>query len=222
LLGPNQLVSIWEGGWKAYRGAMYSYDGGATWSEPIDVFPFLVGDNGRVEFTRDSLDRLHLVIAQRIREGNASRGTVTGLWHSVWEGGTRWSEPVFESGDPNAAHGMFNPKAVIINGNQIVTAWFGYEVFEIWAMTGTVPSAPAVSPKPWPVINLPTQTATPIVSTPVVVNTEATEPLFPNTVNEPQVFSNNATGIMTGVLISFVLVISVIFIRSIKERDKLS
>ena len=87
LLGPGKIVAMWEGGYRAYRYAMYSDDSGVTWSQPIDTFPFLIGENGLVEFARDSLDRLHLFISQRIREGNEIRGQYIGLWHSIWEGG---------------------------------------------------------------------------------------------------------------------------------------
>jgi hypothetical protein len=77
---------------------MYSYDGGVTWSEPIDTFPWLIGENGFVEFAYDSNNSLHLFVAQRVREGYSERGDRIGLWHSVWEGGTRWREPTWQVG----------------------------------------------------------------------------------------------------------------------------
>lgn len=220
-VGPNEIVSIWEGGWRAYRGAMYSSDGGVTWSEPVDVFPFLIGDNGRVEFARDSLGRLHLFIAQRIREGYAFRGDLMGLWHSVWEGGTQWKEPTFEVRDANTTTNMFNPKAVVVNGNQIVTAWFGYQVYEIFVMTGVIPSAPEVPPKPWPLsASLETQVPTQQEATPQVASTAEPPPLFINTDVDPEAIPNNATSIMFGVVIALVLVISIAFVQIVKARKR--
>jgi hypothetical protein len=173
LLGEDQLVVMWEGGFRAYRHAMYSYDGGVTWSEPIDTFPWLIGENGFVEFAYDSTGKLHLFIAQRVREGYIERGEREGLWHSVWEGGRKWREPVL-SGGINA---MVNPKVVIIRGNQVVATWYAPPTYEIMVMTGRIENAPEIPFQP-----LPSATAHPFTiepqlgSTPLVVSTSTPTP----------------------------------------------
>jgi hypothetical protein len=173
LLGDDQLVVMWEGGFRAYRHAMYSNDGGVSWSEPIDTFPWLIGENGFVEFAYDSTGKLHLFIAQRVREGYTEWGEREGLWHSVWEGGRRWREPVL-SGGINA---MVNPKVVIIRGNQVVATWYAPPAYEIMVMTGRIETAPEIPSQP-----LPSATAQPftvelqIGNTPLVISTTTPTP----------------------------------------------
>ncbi len=164
-LGGERLAAFWEGGWRAYRYAMYSDDYGASWGEPIDTFPWLIGDNGYIEFAQDSLGTQHLFLAQRIREGHEDRGEGISLWHSVWEGGTRWSDPVQVSRDENALKNITNPKVVIVNGNQIVAAWYGSQIYEIYVTTGEINAAPALLPTPWAEI-APTPTLTAEIGAP--------------------------------------------------------
>ncbi|GIV66504.1 MAG: hypothetical protein KatS3mg047_0897 [Bellilinea sp.] len=171
LLGSGHLVSIWEGGFRAYRGAMFSYDHGKTWTTPYDVFPTLIGDNGAVQFAQDSKGRLHAFIANRIREGYDIYGSRLGLWHSLYLGEERWSKPNIASvfGDDT---NMTNPTVTIVNGNTIVAAWYGSQIYEIYVMTGTISDAPPLSPIPWPRIT-PTieneiiENKTPIIENPL-------------------------------------------------------
>ncbi len=147
LLGDGQLVAMWEGGFRAYRHAMYSNDSGVTWSEPIDTFPWLIGENGFVKFAQDSKDRVHLFLAQRVREGNEDRDVGgVGLWHSIWEGGTNWTDPVLAGG----VNDMVNPAAVIVNGKRVVAAWYSSSGLEIMVMTGELQDADLIPPEPWP------------------------------------------------------------------------
>lgn len=165
VLGPDQLVVMWEGGWRAYRNAQYSDDGGATWSTPIDTYPWLIGENGTVEFARDSNDVLHLFIAQRVREGYIGYGddTNAAVWHSVWQGGRSWSEPQIVTPAVN----LINPKAVITGGNRVVLTWYTQRDVEIMVMTGQIQDAPHVARPAWsrpaqltPSLENPTATAT--------------------------------------------------------------
>ncbi len=91
-LEGDRLVAVWEGGFRAYRQFMYSDDNGLTWSEADDRFYWLIGDNGFPEFVRDGANNLHFFVAQRIREGSIGRAGSLGLWHSVWLGGTKWTD----------------------------------------------------------------------------------------------------------------------------------
>jgi hypothetical protein len=121
---------------------MYSNDGGVTWSDPIDTFPWLIGENGFVDFYADSANNMHVFLSQRVREGNERRGNHEGLYTSVWMGGTNWQEPVLAWGDIS----MVNPSVVIVGGNRVVAAWYSYTDLEVRAMTGEIPSAPPIPP----------------------------------------------------------------------------
>ena len=158
LLGPNHIMAMWEGGYRAYRYSMYSSDAGKTWSRPIDTFPGLIGENGYAEFASDSTGRLHLFFSQRIREGtqrsesSSSRQVVEGLWHSSLETESRWVEPALANG----INPMVNPKAVIYRGNRVMAAWYSSLTLEIIVMSGLIETAPETPTKPWPPI-IPTQ-----------------------------------------------------------------
>ncbi len=152
LLEKNHLMAIFEGGYRAYRYARYSKDAGATWSEPaVDTFPYLIGDNGFVESTRDSNNTLHLFLANRIREGTSASSEVEGeaLWHSVWEGGNKWRDPTLVTHSSFSAK-MTNPKVAVVNGNRIVAVWYQSQIYEIYAITGIITNAPEIPSIPWP------------------------------------------------------------------------
>lgn len=146
LIGENQLVSIWEGGWRAYRHVMYSSDAGETWTDPVDAFPYLIGDNGAVQFVKDGDGRLHCFVASRVREGILDRPDVQGLWHSVLEQGRRWREPLLMA----QSDGITNPHVAIVNGNRIVAVWYESQVYDIIAKTGTIESASFIPSVDWP------------------------------------------------------------------------
>ncbi len=174
LLGKGQIVTMWEGGYRAYRYVMYSSDGGVTWSQPSDFVPWLIGENGFVEFAFDSVGRLHLFYSQRIREGFEYRGEQSGLWHSTWIRDTLWTEPKLEGGP----HAMLNPKVVIAGGNQVVAAWYtsSNNDYEIRVMTGELLDAPSLPKKSLPtVISPPFETPT----TPVYSPTPTAISVFP-------------------------------------------
>ena len=146
LLDEGQIVVMWEGGWRAYRNAQYSFDAGVTWTRPIDTFPWLIGENGFVEFARDSNGTLHAFLSQRLREGYSYYGETdsSALWHSVWEGNQRWSEPVLANG----FNPMLNPKVVIFNGNRVMAVWYTIPTLEIITMQGVISGAPAIKNRP--------------------------------------------------------------------------
>lgn len=143
-LEGDKLVLTWEGGFRAYRQFMYSDDFGVTWTEPEDTFYWLIGENGYTEFARDGAGRLHLFIAQRVREGSIGRYGCLGLWHSTWQGDRNWSDPELVGGCNN----MVDPRVVIANGNQLVAAWYSSLVGEIMVLTGTIQDAPYIEPQP--------------------------------------------------------------------------
>lgn len=184
VLDEDQLIVMWEGGFRAYPQAQYSDDGGVTWSDPIDTFYWLIADNGFANMVRDSSGRLHAFLVRRIREGYGDRCRFPGcveaeenkdtntIWHSVWEGQRRWREPepvgnfIFDIGADESAGQPFgqiggNFTSVAINeGNQLVTAWFDYTFFEVVTMICQIEGAPTTTPQPWPT-STPQPTATP-------------------------------------------------------------
>jgi hypothetical protein len=217
LLGEDQLVVMWEGGFRAYRHAMYSYDGGVTWSEPVDTFPWLIGENGFVEFVYDSNGKLHLFIAQRVREGYIERGGRMGLWHSVWEGGMRWRDPVYAS-QGGGAENMTNPKVAVIQGNKIIAVWYGSHIYEIMAMTGTISDAPYLDPEPW---ELPAASPTPTpILTATAIPTQPVStpvPVIVDKVRSPAASGSPGNYIMLGSLPALVIVFLVAYINSRKN-----
>ncbi len=210
LLGPGHLVSIWEGGFRAYRGAMYSYDHGKTWTAPFDVFPMLIGDNGAVQFAKDSKDRLHVFVANRIREGYDFYGNRLGLWHSIYLGEERWSKPSIASVYGNDEN-MTNPTVTIVNGNTIVAAWYGSQIYEIYVMTGKIENTPNTIPTPWVKYTSTKETSLGLSITPEQNFTptnqadfkETTDPRFLN--NPPP--SNPGTSIYLSAILPIVFII---------------
>ena len=220
LLGPGQIVAVWEGGYRAYRYAMYSYDSGATWSQPIDIFPYLIGDNGLVEFARDSTDRLHIFIAQRIREGYEDiRGQHMGLWHSIWEGGPLWREPVLVTSDEAAAKNMTNPKIVVVGGNRIVAAWYGSGVNEIIVQTGLIDSSPPIFPTPWKPL-FPELPPTPAMAESIPIETSTIQPNSTELDQNASTPTNNGIMILLGVMPALIIVISLVTFQYYRLQKK--
>ncbi len=215
-LGDRKLVVMWEGGFRAYRHAMYSDDDGETWGEPIDTFPGLIGENGYAEFGYDGAGTLHVFVAQRIREGNPENLTGDlGLWHSVWEGGTRWSRPTL-AGGPNP---MVNPTIAIINGNQVVASWFSFSTFEVSVLTGELLGIPTIEPQVWPTPT-PKISATPSLAPAMLQSTPSPEgPVLSSQSLPPTGLSlNPGSAVILGVVPSILLIFAVLFIIRWKKR----
>ena len=220
-LGENQLMAMWEGGWRAYRGAQYSYDGGKTWSDPVDTFPRLIGDNGYVEFARDSAGTWHAFLAQRIREGtegfSATDDTVS-LWHSTWLGEQGWSDATKAiTGD--STKNMTNPKVAIVNGNQIVAAWYGSQIYDIYVATGVIQGAPALEPKPWEESEVnPNVTPSQAVPTPEVQSTVQPTPTPLISPAAGQLQSTTPFYVLFGVVSS--LIVSIVMMVMVMYRGR--
>jgi len=217
LLEPETLVAVWEGGWRAYRNIMYSYDGGETWTEPVDAFPGLIGENGFIEFARDSEDTLHMFFANRAREGNNLR-TGEGLWHSVWNGGENWSEPILSSPNIN----MLNPKAVIVNGNEVMSTWYVGADSEIMAMEGEISQASSESPVLWPNTFIePTLTLSPTSTAQNLNHIPSTEqsPLPDSDLGKSyQESSKPWRGISLGLIVSVTTIFGLVILRKLVFR----
>jgi hypothetical protein len=145
-----------------------SFDGGETWSPPIE--PFMTrGDYGHARFIVDSNNTLHMIL------GDRARGHT--LWHSVWQA-DRWQEPspiipvserlLYERGDLDPrAYNPQRPQVVISQGNVILVSWeqdAGNCCNGAW-YTYTTIDVPEI-----PVVALPAPTATPTFA-PTALNT---------------------------------------------------
>jgi hypothetical protein len=216
-LGENLLMAMWEGGWRAYRQAQYSYDGGVTWSDPNDTFPRLIGDNGFVEFAEDSNGTWHAFLAQRLREGTEGflADDSVSLWHSSRPEGKAWSDPTQAiSGESTKA--MTNPKVAIVNGNRIVAAWYGSNIYEIMVATGVIPDAPPIPAKPWdePEAIL-THVPTEVKQERVIVETPQPTPtpfiVKPSTDAQTTATFNILFGVVSSLFISLIMIMMVMF-----------
>lgn len=213
LLGENHVASVWEGGFRAYRQAMYSEDAGATWSKPIDILPGLIGENGFALFAEDSLDRTHLFVAQRIREGNPQNlvGGL-GLWHSIWDGGSsQWTRPVLSGGQ----YDMVNPSVAVINGNEVVAAWTSNTHHEIMVMNGELLDTPQSEPQLWPAptaVKTPTPTPTPL---PVSGEPESNNAQTAVTFNgsPPTTTTSPGTSLWMGLIPTLLIIVLVGFVQ---------
>jgi len=230
-LGRDQLVVIWEGGFRAYPQAQYSYDDGETWTKPIDTFPWLIADNGYAHLLYDNTGRLHTFLVRRIREGAGdvcrfpgcaqaeARGSTNTLWHSVWEGGTIWRtpEPVGNFGDGKLGDigGAYSTVA-FVEGNRLVAAWFSYLVQEIIVMDCKVEGAIHEPARPWPTATpnpTPTATATPVLPdvTPGLPHrSQQIQNLPPVTSQENP---NPGFAILVGTLLSLIPLAGFVYIR---------
>lgn len=219
LLGENQIMAMWEGGYRAYRYAQYSSDGGETWSYAVDTFPWLIGENGFAEFARDSSGTLHLFICQRVREGEFEREDAGGLYHSVWQGSQRWRDPVLSGG----INPMVNPKVAIYNGNHVIVTWYSNLYFEIMVMAGEIGNTPPIAPVPWPTPNAGVIPPVIPVSQPVDANQEvqpAPTPTFSPT-DDPMAITdqfNSRNLILIGVFSPFL--VAAVFVVFKKRRSQ--
>jgi hypothetical protein len=207
----------------AYSGVTIrrSSDGGRTWTEPLSPFR-QVGVNGTMSFVVDSNDNLHLLWAQRI----TGSPDIHGVWHSVWQGGDRWSVPEAVFSNPRIVDELgdkyFDPyevRAVASQGNVLLVTfredpgagnsgvWYSYTTLN----TPELPVVPVPSPSPTPV-PLPAPTVTP----PVPVATISHWPL-PITQEEPpmEAATNPSKPLMLGVVPVFLLIVGVIVVRQL-------
>jgi hypothetical protein len=97
-----------------------STNGGLTWNEPLDPFPFHVGRSGEHTVILDGIGTPHTLFVQRIEFAaeDGSYSIVGGIWHSAFQNGG-WSNPdrFVTSVAPH------DVRAVIAQGNVLLTVW---------------------------------------------------------------------------------------------------
>jgi hypothetical protein len=118
--GGNPVPGRPVGPGRPIQRSRISLDGGATWSEPLDPFPFHVGRSGEHAMVLDGNGIPHVLFVQRI-EGQDERGNysiIGGIWHSTFENNA-WSNPdrFVTTLSPHDVH------AVVVQGNVLLAVW---------------------------------------------------------------------------------------------------
>lgn len=100
--------------------SLISLDGGVTWSEPLDPFPFHVGRSGEHTLVVDGNGTPHTLFIQRIEsadeKGNYS--LIGGIWHSTFQNGA-WTNP----GRFVTLLAPHDVRAVVAQGNVLLAVW---------------------------------------------------------------------------------------------------
>lgn len=210
----DQLIVVYNDSNPATRWMRRSFDGGATWTDPVLPFNH-VGEYAHAAYAVDSGGYLHMLL------GNRTGSNTNGMWHSVWLG-DRWSDLIPVIAGPRITEGPLNqrfdptaPKAVISRGNTLLVVWStdpGAGRNGVWWSYTTLntPREPA-EPLPTPV---PDPTATPTLAPPKTSTAVPTRPAF---LDEPPGSgglepSNSMTviaaAVIPAVLVSGVVVVS--------------
>ncbi|MCK6538960.1 MAG: glycoside hydrolase [Anaerolineales bacterium] len=99
---------------------LISTNGGASWNEPLDPFPFHVGRSGEHTLVLDGNGNPHTLFVQRIESAdeNGNYSIIGGVWHSVFSNGA-WTNPDrFVTTVP--AHDV---RAAVAQGNVLLAVW---------------------------------------------------------------------------------------------------
>jgi hypothetical protein len=199
-----------------------SHDGGKTWSDPVTPFPH-VGYNGTNSFVVDSNQDLHFLWGQRI----SGSPDIHGMWHSIWEEGS-WSayEPVVSGPqivDKSNGNG-FDPAhaiGVTSQGNVVLVTW---QTDAFAGENGIWYSSLQLDSLEFPVVELP-RPMNEVAITPVAADL-VTRPAPTTTLSSRQIVSavetkpmaSNSNVLLIAILPSLVLVLVLIFYRSLKNR----
>jgi hypothetical protein len=118
--GGNPFAGRPVGAGRPIQRARISLDGGLTWNEPLDPFPFHVGRSGEHTLALDGNGNPHTLFTQRIESLNedGKYSIIGGIWHSAFINGV-WTNPDrFVSTVP--AHDV---RAVVSQGNVLLVVW---------------------------------------------------------------------------------------------------
>lgn len=208
-----------------------SFDGGSTWSAPVQVAPGYRGRNGAVSFVVDSNGVLHGLFGQR----TGNNPDIHGMWHIVWVG-DRWTSPepviagplvVDTEGDrgfdPGDAHAVISQGNVLLvtwrtdPGNGRNGVWYSYQVLD----------APELEVKPLraPVLSTPTpspQSQSPSARNPISVTKEQRE----NIPGQAELgvtvapSPNPANALVVGVIPAVVVTLAAVAFHHFRRRQK--
>lgn len=113
----GRLIVIYQDSNPATRWMRQSFDGGQTWSDPVQPWPH-VGEYNAAVLLIDSNKVLHIIL------GNRNGECCHGMWHGVWSGES-WGalEPVV-IGPKTSQFDPSMPQAVISQGNVLLSTWW--------------------------------------------------------------------------------------------------
>jgi hypothetical protein len=117
--GGNPFAGLPVGYGRPVQRVTVSTNGGQSWSEAINPFPFHVGRSGEHSLALDGVGRPHALFVQRIEtlvDGQYS--IVGGIWHSIFENGS-WT-------NPDRFVTTYSPhdvRSIIVQGNVLLVVW---------------------------------------------------------------------------------------------------
>jgi len=117
--GGNPFTGLPVGYGRPVQRVTVSTNGGQSWSEAINPFPFHVGRSGEHSLALDGVGRPHALFVQRIEtlvDGQYS--IVGGIWHSIFENGS-WT-------NPDRFVTTYSPhdvRSIIVQGNVLLVVW---------------------------------------------------------------------------------------------------
>jgi hypothetical protein len=119
----GELFVIYHDDEPTTRHMLRSQDGGDTWSGPVRLFPH-VGSNGAASLVIDSKNTLHMFFGNRVGLPYTNFGSVSGIWHSVWQR-DGWSIPydIIISAPQQARLDPSFANAVVSQGNVTLVTW---------------------------------------------------------------------------------------------------
>lgn len=167
--GGNPVSGRPVGAGRPIQRAKISLNGGATWSEPLDPFPFHVGRSGEHAMVLDGNGTPHVLFIQRI-ESLDEKGRYTiigGIWHSRFENGA-WTNPD-RFVTLLAPHDV---RAVVVQGNVLLAVWredpglgadgiwYSYSILDVPELSLTPLATVAVDPSAQVIPTLPPDAVT--------------------------------------------------------------
>lgn len=193
-----------EGGSRPFR---YSANGGATWYDPVYLYPGYGGRTGFPGVDFDSTGRLHRL---------SSTFYGVGLYHSSAID-DQWTDPlpIIAPGDPTGER----PTFVVNSGNQLNAAWLDFSTGDIW-YTFKITDAPELPPVPFRADPVTTQSDGPADQQTAPSEETTPTPLPPSvTVNSTrQPNSSTASPVLVGGLLSLGVVLVVVIVQRRPRR----
>ena len=207
---------------------LVSRDGGQTWEEPYRPFPQHVGRNGSIAFVVDSDENLHVLFADRIPIfSNGQYSSIGGVYHSVWlDDHWTYPDPVVDTSQgidiQNGVFGGYDVRAVIVQGNKLLCLWRndpGLQQLGVW-FSYKILNSPEYSTELLPTVDVNQNARSTSVSetenptpTPVI---EIEKTKNPQNIATNAHNSNFSSGIIVGIIFTFLLIL-VVFIYRIRK-----
>jgi len=196
-----------------------STNGGQTWSQSINPFPFHVGRSGEHSLALDGAGRPHALFVQRIeQEVEGKYSVIGGIWHSVFENGS-WTNPDrFVT-----THSPHDVRSIVVQGNVLLVVWRedpGEGEHGVWYSYSVLdtPELPVVTP---PAAGVPTLENSTSVETPLPSIATATRAKLTDNQREiPADSASPSSPIVIGLIPVIVILLGVIVAyRVIRTRQ---